>query len=166
MRILKSRVFIFLLGAIIFGGIGVYASTFMAKDITFSSSKDNWQAGNVEEALDDLYCMAKEKQEVIKFTASNVSVVANTGNKIGSLILNRGTYLATAYASYQGNDLRYHLSLGDYNSSAYDNKGYVRMNITNIIEAPTDDYELTFYIWPSDKSVTLDTVKIKAIRLY
>nr|MBP3259239.1 hypothetical protein [Bacilli bacterium] len=156
----------FILGAIIFGSIGVYASTLMAKDVEFSSSKENWQAGNVGEALDDLYCMAKEKQEVVKFTASNVSAASNKSNVVGKVTLEKGIYVVSAYASYAGFDLRYHISLDDYNSSAYDNTGYVRMNITNIIEVKEDSKEISFIVWPTDKSITLDTVIIKAIRIY
>ena len=156
----------FILGAIIFGSIGVYASTLMAKDVEFSSSKENWQAGNVGEALDDLYCMAKEKQEVVKFTASNVSAASNKSNVVGKVTLEKGIYVVSAYGSYSGFDLRYHITLDDYNLSAYDNTGYVRMNITNIIEVKEDSKEISFIVWPTDKSITLDTVIIKAIKIY
>ena len=156
----------FILGAIIFGSIGAYASSLMARDIEFNSNRENWQAGIVGEALDDLYCMAKEKQEIIKFTASNVSAASNKSNVVGKVTLEKGIYVVSAYASYAGFDLRYHISLGDYNSSAYDNNGYVRMNITNVIEVTENSQDISFIVWPTDKSITLDTVIIKAVRIY
>ena len=160
-------IFGILIGALLFGSIGGYAASMLSsKDITYTASNTDFKAGNVSDALDEIYCMAKEKQEVISYTASNVTATSNTGNKVGKVTLNKGTYVVSAFASYQGNDLRYHITLGDYSSSAYDNKGYVRMSITNIIEITTDNSDVWFSIWPSDKTVTLDTVKIKAIRLY
>ena len=160
-------IFGILIGALLFGSIGGYAASVLSsKDITFTASNPDFKAGNVSDALDEIYCMAKEKQEIIEFSASNVSAIANSGNDVGKVILNKGIYVASAYASYQGNNLRYHINLGDYNMSAYDNSGYVRMNISNIIEVTEDNYELKFNIWPTDKNITLDTVKIKAIRLY
>ena len=60
-RIIKSRIFAFILGAIIFGSIGVYASSYLAKDISFTPKNTNWKKEdgtditNVKDAIDDLY---------------------------------------------------------------------------------------------------------------
>ena len=160
-------IFGILIGALLFGSIGGYAASVLSsKEITYTAADSNFKAGNVSDALDEIYCMAKEKQEIISFSATNVGAAGNTGNVVGKVTLNKGIYVVSAYASYQGTNLRYHISLGDYNMSAYDNNGYVRMNISNIIEVTEDNYELKFNIWPTDKYITLDTVKIKAIRLY
>ena len=61
-NIFKSRVFTFILGAVIFSGItGVAAYNMLAKDIKYTPSDNSWKKANgdnitnVEEALDELY---------------------------------------------------------------------------------------------------------------
>jgi len=44
-----------LITAIITGTIGVIAVSLTAKDIAFTSIDENWQANNVEDAMNDLY---------------------------------------------------------------------------------------------------------------
>ena len=151
---------ILILCALLCGGVGVYAGT------TVYASQVKYKNSTVDEALDQLYCAAKEQQSVITFDGTNVSATSNTMNNVGKVTLNKGTYLVTAHANYQGNDLRYYIKLDDYAASAHDSKGYVSMQITNIINVTQDDYDVIFYVYPSDRTVTLATVKIKAVRLY
>ena len=60
-KILRSRIFAFILGAIIFGSIGVMASQFNAKQIMYNPSDNTWKKSNgedinnVKEAIDELY---------------------------------------------------------------------------------------------------------------
>ena len=60
-RIIKSRVFVFILGAILFSSITVFASSYLAKDISFTPKNTNWKKEdgtditNVKDALDELY---------------------------------------------------------------------------------------------------------------
>ena len=65
-KILKSRVFAFILGAILFGGIGVVSAYgLFAKDVDFTPSDNTWkketgdEITNVEDAVDELYKMIK-----------------------------------------------------------------------------------------------------------
>ena len=59
MKIKKSNVLCFIIGAIIFGSIGVYAANMLASDtITYTPKNENWKVANVSEAIDSLY-MAK-----------------------------------------------------------------------------------------------------------
>lgn len=51
---IKSTIIGVIIGAIIFGGIGVVAYTLKAKDISFTSTNPNWKAKNVNDALDSL----------------------------------------------------------------------------------------------------------------
>ena len=54
-KIMKSRFFAFMLGAIIFSGItGVAAASILASSISYSPSDNSWNVNNVESALDDL----------------------------------------------------------------------------------------------------------------
>ena len=56
MKIFKSRIFAFILGAIIFGGIGVYAGGLInSSDVNYSPSDNNWNVSNVKDALDNIY---------------------------------------------------------------------------------------------------------------
>ena len=59
-RLLNSKLFIFILGGIIFGSItGVVAYTINAKDVTYTPKDNNWNVKNVEEAINDLYLKDK-----------------------------------------------------------------------------------------------------------
>lgn len=44
-----------MIGCIISGGIGAAAYSLLSKDIQFTPDNPNWQAGNVEDALNSLY---------------------------------------------------------------------------------------------------------------
>ena len=61
-KIIKNPIFMFILGAIIFGSIGVAASQIFAKDIYFEP-KEGWtlEENTVEAAIDDLYSKSNEK---------------------------------------------------------------------------------------------------------
>ena len=51
-----SRLFSFILGAIIFGGIGVVSAyTFLASDTSFTPKDTGWEVDNVEDALNDIH---------------------------------------------------------------------------------------------------------------
>ena len=80
-RIIKSRIFAFILGAIIFGSVGVYASSYIAKDISFTPKNTNWKKEdgtditNVKDAIDDLYI--KNQLSSVSFIGKN-SINGNT----------------------------------------------------------------------------------------
>jgi len=66
-KVIKSRIFFFIIGALIFGSVGVLASTILARDIAYKNT-------NVEDALDDLYAKAPKKIcELKSGTANTVS---------------------------------------------------------------------------------------------
>lgn len=53
---MKKNIFYFILGAIIFGGIGtVLAATLLATDVAYTPEDNTWEVNNVQEAIDDLY---------------------------------------------------------------------------------------------------------------
>ena len=64
---MKKYIIGFILGALIFGSVGVLASTILARDISYKNT-------NVEDALDDLYAKAPKKIcELKSGTANTVS---------------------------------------------------------------------------------------------
>ena len=60
-KIRKSHIFSFILGALIFGSVGVIAANYAAKNIAFTPKNTNWKKEdgtditNVKDALDNLY---------------------------------------------------------------------------------------------------------------
>ena len=50
----KDRIFSFLLGVILCGGI-VYAANYMASDVTYKPKNKEWKVSNVNDAIDSLY---------------------------------------------------------------------------------------------------------------
>ena len=54
-KLITSRIFSFILGAILFSGVTVFAYSISSKDIAFTPTNENWQVTNVEEAINDLY---------------------------------------------------------------------------------------------------------------
>ena len=55
-RIITSRIFTFILGALIFGGVGsALAYTYAANQITYTPKDTTREVDNVKDAIDDLY---------------------------------------------------------------------------------------------------------------
>lgn len=97
---------------------------------------------------DTIVSMTKsELQELIKNEVST-----QLGNNSSE-----ATYITKTF------DLRYFIFLGSAYSSAYDNAGYVAINVTDIVNI---NQERTFplHLWPTDKDVTVGGW-IKAIRI-
>lgn len=80
----KSNILSFLLGAIIFGGVGtVFAYTILAKDVSYSPKDTTWKVDNVKVAIDDLYTKAKpEYTGITTITPSNSGYNLSTKDKI------------------------------------------------------------------------------------
>jgi len=74
----KSNIKIIAITAIIttllVGGLGVAAVTLTAKDIGFTSTNEGWEADNVEDAMNDLYVLGKNKKTGVVFTSSPVDM--------------------------------------------------------------------------------------------
>jgi len=65
-KIIGSRVFSFMLGAILFSSVAVYAtSTLLSRNVTFTPENSNWNVSNVEDALNDLYNSTNQNEELI-----------------------------------------------------------------------------------------------------
>ena len=71
-KIFKSRIFIFILGAILFGGIGVVSAySILASDIGFTPKDSTWKKSNgeditnVKDAIDELYNKANSSSQLL-----------------------------------------------------------------------------------------------------
>lgn len=73
-RMLNNKLFYFILGAIIFSTISVYAVTMIdSKEVSFTPNNTDWEVSNVSEAIDELY----EMNEFVK-TVSSAECVSGT----------------------------------------------------------------------------------------
>jgi len=91
---IKSRVFAFILGAIIFGSIGVIsASTILAKDISYTPNDETWNVNNIGDAIDDLYANAHSKSKIIKnYIANDLPNNGSYVEKVYTDAVEKGTY--------------------------------------------------------------------------
>ena len=69
-KILNSKIFVFLFGVAFTSLSIVFAASYLATDVGFTSVDANWKASNVSVALDDLYikeCKSTPVGEIISF---------------------------------------------------------------------------------------------------
>ena len=131
-KIITSRIFAFVLGALIFGGGTVLAYNIFANQIGYSP---NWKASNgsditnVEQALDELYQNTIRISNFQTFNNSSFSSTRNTSNIVSLSNLNKGDYLCTSYyaaSSYEESSTR-----GDISSVAYTINGCSTQTVYN-----------------------------------
>ena len=80
MKVLKSRIFIFVLGFTLATTIGVVAANLSASNISFEPDDENWNVETVQAALNDLYT-EKQSTRLIKLSETTVrSNAAHTYN--------------------------------------------------------------------------------------
>ena len=74
-RFIKNNLKVFvsiIISGIIFGGIGVYAAnTYLAHDISYTPSNENFEVSNVEDALNELYGSRKYAKKQINENPEN-----------------------------------------------------------------------------------------------
>lgn len=119
---LKSKIFSFLLGAILFGDVGVLAGTMLAEDISFHPVNDNWQVNNIGEALDDLYDKVKpEYNGITQITPTTSTQTLYTKDKI----LNNNIIVSAIPSTYKNLSTNTTVSANNLlkGYTAYDNNG-------------------------------------------
>ena len=94
MKNIKGYIIGFILGAIIFSGVTVFASTLLSKDITFTPTKEDWQVTTVEEAINDLYDYSRED------TINKLDFTTTTSESYGDRLADRSTSLAVEAGNY------------------------------------------------------------------
>lgn len=110
-KFIKNNILGFILGALIFGSIGVYAYNYKATDVKYTPEDHDWDVSNVQEAINDL-----KKNKTLTF--GNAEYTTNQGtvssNRSTSIKVNAGKYLiirssaivwddAASYSSTSGN---------------------------------------------------------------
>ena len=94
-----SKFFYFLLGVLVFSGIGVYAATvFLSKDVAFTPQNTNWQASNVKEAIDDLY----EKTENSNLPAGAVFTWCCSAKDNSTMIISKQAWPYVTFSDNSG----------------------------------------------------------------
>ena len=87
-KILKSRLFFFILGAVIFGTGSVFAYSILAPDVGYTPKDNAWEVDNVKSALDDLYTLSKDN--IIIYETGEFSIYLSKGSYgYGNITLKR-----------------------------------------------------------------------------
>jgi len=95
MKLKKEIILTALITAIITGTVAVAAVSLSAKDIGFKPNNQEWNATNVEDAMNDLYILGNEKSRIIKLGTYN-----NTYNGVENGI--SGEDITIDLSSYDG----------------------------------------------------------------
>ena len=89
---IKRTIITVLITAIITASVSVTAVTLFAKDVGFTSTDEDWNVKNVEDAVNDLYELGNNKM-LDEFVASSTSSEGERKPRSLSLSLTEGTYL-------------------------------------------------------------------------
>ncbi len=77
-KILKSRISIFVITALLFGTIGASAATyFPSNDVTYDNSESGLKSMNVQEAIDELYTACKKEPTAGDSILDNTDIVTS-----------------------------------------------------------------------------------------
>ena len=72
-KLFKSRIFFFVLGAVMFSTVSVFAYSLLAQDVGYNPKDDDWDVDNVSNALDEL------RDDIARF--DNLEIVSFQGNR-------------------------------------------------------------------------------------
>lgn len=105
-KFIRNNIFGFILGGLIFGGIGIYAVSYYAKDVTYTPGDKTWEVSNVEEALNSLYENKSSSSNLnyiteattLDYNTSAISTTITTTQEIkrGLLVVGSSTYTDSA----------------------------------------------------------------------
>lgn len=107
-------------------------------------------------------------QDIGTVIRQDFSIVANDATVVSTLSLTPGLWLATGTITYEGDNKRWYISLGDDNIGAYDSSGWVSGNISTIIRCTTaTDFPMKVWMKESDGTSAEVTVRgiLKAVRI-
>jgi len=102
-KMIGSRVFSFILGALIFSGMTVFAYSISSKDISFTPSDSNWEVDNVEDAMNSLYENASgyKYQDFLNNASSYHSVIAGSSLSVLSPATKSGSVVTIPAGGWQ-----------------------------------------------------------------
>ena len=101
-KILISRLFFFILGALVFGMSAVFAYTYLADDVSYSPLDTSWNVENVNQALNDIH--------------SHIHMKSGEAFLIASASSSGGLYLYHNYSPYGATFQKYYLDFSDIKS--------------------------------------------------
>lgn len=134
--------------------------------------------GNIEDNIGDLSQLdtsdktslvnavneIKNSNNYLVQTFSNASCTQNTGNNLAGFNLTTGVWVVVGNFIYNGSDLRYYLTLGNYGAtSSYDKSGNVAGNVSAIVNVTSETTNIVLNLWPTDKNVTVNG-SLKAVK--
>ena len=118
-KVLKSRIFFLILGAVIFGGIvGVSAYSILASDIGYTPSDSTWKKTNgenitnVKDAIDELYLKSNNSYIYGEQTSTNYNSYEQVDlgfqpSVLVAIITTSGGYLRTCVYTEKGDNTSY-----------------------------------------------------------
>ncbi len=155
-NILRSRIFTFVVGAIIFSGItGVAAYNMLAKNINYTPHDTTWKKSNgdnitnVEEALDELYTATNNQKgatQVATLTTQGATYTMQNDGYITGTIVTLQEGGAEVYLE-QDNISKKVVSTDYRNSSNHDVSIYASKGVVVKTRIDGGTYNLTVYEW-------------------
>lgn len=77
LKFIKTNTLGFIIGAILFGSIGVYAATIASSSVVYDNTNSGSSATTVKEAIDDLYTISNEGKEKIANAITDKGISTN-----------------------------------------------------------------------------------------
>ena len=96
-KIIKNNIFGFIVGSLLFGGIGVCAAAIASSSVAYDNKNSGSPANNVKEALDDLYVMADDGKEKIANAITNKGVETSKEDSFDTMASNINNILGGDY---------------------------------------------------------------------
>ncbi|MBR1416348.1 MAG: hypothetical protein IJ572_00830 [Bacilli bacterium] len=129
-RILKSRLLFFILGAVIFSTVSVFAYSILATNVGFTPTESTWNVDNVSDALNNLYNevhdMKKGTFEFVDTDTYHPTYTIDVGFKPSFVYLYiERNYGVTTWVS------RFNNKLLAYDSAGNRGESYVTLNLTD-----------------------------------
>ena len=105
-KLKSNSLFTFILGGILFGSIGIYGiNEYNSNSIEYSPTDENWEVSNVNEAINSLYSMKTELDNLKGIGDATTAQILSgkkalvKGNTITGTMTNRGTWTNTPTSS-------------------------------------------------------------------
>ena len=110
-KILKSKIFIFLLGGILLSTVSVYAVTYFPSiDVTYDNKESGLKSTNVQGAIDELYVKAKEISNGSEGKVEDMGGTVTSGDGLYADLYEEGRYI------YKGKNPNNYITFNDENA--------------------------------------------------
>ena len=164
-KILKSRIFTFILGVIIFGSIGVVSASvlYQANEIGYTPKDSTWEVDNVKDAIDDLYT---------KSNISSSNLIINKNEYVSSISFQPSDeyrYYILTNVIWYGTSTRYADCINYSNINTIENATYIDIGATGRNTSSSSGASRSFLIIPSanKENITVNFVSgVDALSIY